>query len=122
MFSLTSDFITARQVRQKLSETLDRVEEGNPVVVTRDGLPAAVIISVAQYEEMQDAWEARYHIMMADAAQERADRGEAMSGEEFAASLRQWRKENFGNEGPLPEQIADLSEYVDMEYLDETTD
>ncbi|PZS01836.1 MAG: hypothetical protein DLM69_04630 [Candidatus Chloroheliales bacterium] len=108
MFSLTSDFITAKQVRQKLSETLDRVEEGSPVIITRAGLPAAVMISVEQYEEMQQAMEARYHIMMADAAQERADRGEAISGEEFIAELRA----NFG--GAVDFETADLSEYVDV--------
>lgn len=92
MFSLTSDFVTSKQVRQRLAETLDRVEDGKPVVITRDGLPAVVMINVAQYEQMQQAWEAQYHVIMADAAQERADRGEAISGEQFIAELRA----NFG--------------------------
>ncbi len=109
MFSLTSDFITSKQVRQNLAETLDRVEEGKPIVITRDGLPAAVMVSIEQYEEMQQAWEARYHIMMADAAQERVNRGEAISGEAFIAELRA----NFG--GKVDFETADLSEYVDMD-------
>ncbi len=109
MFSLTSDFITSKQVRQNLAETLDRVEEGKPIVITRAGLPAAVMVSVEQYEQLQRAWEAQYHIMMADTAQERANRGEAITGEAFIAEL----KANFG--GNIDFETADLSEYVDMD-------
>ncbi|MBK5306422.1 MAG: type II toxin-antitoxin system Phd/YefM family antitoxin [Frankiaceae bacterium] len=82
-----------RAVRDHLSEVIDRVEQHHErVVVTRNGRPAAVLISpddLAQLEETLDVLrdaEALADIREADAAYER---GDVVRG---AAAIRELRR------------------------------
>ena len=82
-----------RQVRDHLSEVVDRVEnEHERVTVTRNGRPAAVLISpddLAQLEETLDVLgdlQALAEIREADAAYAR---GDVVCGVEAVRALRQ---------------------------------
>ncbi|HMA36746.1 MAG TPA: type II toxin-antitoxin system Phd/YefM family antitoxin [Chloroflexia bacterium] len=55
MISLASDFITVRHAGQNISQVVDRAQEGRPQVITRSGLPAAVLVDVAQFDLLQRA-------------------------------------------------------------------
>lgn len=116
MLSLKQDFVNARTLRQKLGPLLDRVEAGGPLVVTREGVPAVVIVSAEMYDQLiagqQDRQAANfaYHKAMADAARARADRGEAITGEEFRSELA-----GLIGEEPLDFTKVDPYQYVDLE-------
>jgi prevent-host-death family protein len=48
------DHVGVRELHDRLSEYLDRVERGADVVVTRRGRPVAVISAVDRHEGLQD--------------------------------------------------------------------
>lgn len=52
-YHLQEDFKTLEEVASQAEEILHQVREnGRPVVVTKDGKPAAVLLDVARYEQM----------------------------------------------------------------------
>jgi prevent-host-death family protein len=46
--------IGLRELRPQLSSTIKTVEAGSPVVVTRQGRPAAVIVQAEEYQRLVD--------------------------------------------------------------------
>lgn len=110
MVMLAEDFVTVKRLRENLPNTLERIAEGNAVVVTRDGLPAAVMLSPEEYDAIQVMRRemVEYHIMLADAAAERAERNEAMTTSEFRAKIA-------AITGSAIDENADLSQYVEVE-------
>ncbi len=53
---LRSQFVGMHELRKNLSQLLDAlVEEGREIVVTRQGKPAAVIVDLEKYLEVQQA-------------------------------------------------------------------
>lgn len=54
--NLTTDFLGMTEFRAEMSQTLERVEKTKrPVILTKGGLPSAVVVDVQSYQEMQDA-------------------------------------------------------------------
>lgn len=110
MVLLAEDFVTVKRLREDLPNTLERIAEGKSVVVTRDGLPAAVLVSPEEYDDIQALRRemVEYHMMIAEAAQERAERGEAMTTSEFRVKIAALT-------GSAIDETADLSHYVEVE-------
>ena len=50
-----SDNITVRDARTHLAELITSAEAGTPTVITRNGTPAAVLVSMADYQALEDA-------------------------------------------------------------------
>lgn len=50
-----SDSITVRDARTHLAELITSAESGTPTVITRNGTPAAVLVSMADYQALEDA-------------------------------------------------------------------
>ena len=78
-----------REVKNRLSEVVDRVaEQHDRVVITRHGRPAAVVLSpddLASLEETLDVMGCPR--LLADIRESRAAEGEVMSKEEILAAL-----------------------------------
>ncbi len=108
MVLLAEDFVTVKRLREDLPNTLERIAEGKSVVVTRDGLPAAVMVSPEEYDDIQALRRQliEYHVMLAEAAQERVERGEAMTTAEFRTKIASLT-------GSAIDETADLSQYIE---------
>lgn len=86
--NLAEGFITAKEIQRDFASIADRVQDGEQLVVTRKGHPALVMVNVQDYEAMQEALDVAAHVWLADEAQVRADRGEALTGDQFITWLQ----------------------------------
>ncbi|MEX3103087.1 MULTISPECIES: type II toxin-antitoxin system Phd/YefM family antitoxin [unclassified Streptomyces] len=49
------DSISAREVRANLARLLDQAQAGEPTVITRGGTPVAAIVSIEEYNALEEA-------------------------------------------------------------------
>lgn len=80
--------VPVAEVKAKFSAYLDETAHG-PVVVTRNGRPAAVIVAMTDEDELERfllAHSPKFNALL-DAADERYRRGESLSSEEFWAKV-----------------------------------
>jgi len=84
------------------------------VVVTRDGVPAAVMVSPQEYDLIQALNDevAEYHRLLADAAEQRYLKGEALDGDKVVTWLDQRHQEQYGTLAPNLEDIGDVADYL----------
>lgn len=47
--------MTVREARAQLARIIDRSVEGGSTVITRDGTPVAAVVSIRDYEALEDA-------------------------------------------------------------------
>lgn len=82
-----------RTVRDRFSEYVDRVERHHErVVVSRNGRPAAVLISIADLESLEETLDVlsdQDAIAAIRAAEGEIDRGEVVRGVDAVRALRQ---------------------------------
>lgn len=52
---MDGDRWTLAEAKARFSEVVDRAQQGNAQTVTRHGTPAAVVMSVAEYERLRAA-------------------------------------------------------------------
>lgn len=74
-------FLTASEARQKLLRLLDEVQEGERVVITRRGKPAAVVIDFEQHQllsELARLWQDPQSLSHIRAAHEEVRTGRAV--------------------------------------------
>jgi prevent-host-death family protein len=117
MIELSQDFITAREASNSLSQVLDRART-SPQVITRNGKPAAVVIDPELWDDLTHALELEAESLriLADAAAERADRGEGRTREAAQARLDAWAvRHGFPPFDPATLTIEQLAQYVDLE-------
>jgi prevent-host-death family protein len=50
-----AESITVRDARTHLAELITSAESGTPTVITRNGTPAAAVVSMADYQALEDA-------------------------------------------------------------------
>jgi prevent-host-death family protein len=50
-----SESITVRDARMHLADLITSAQSGTPTVITRNGTPAAVLVSMADYQALEDA-------------------------------------------------------------------
>jgi prevent-host-death family protein len=65
--------ITVRDARAHLAELITSAESGTPTVITRNGAPAAVLVSMADYQALEDAADIVLAREAADALREEGD-------------------------------------------------
>lgn len=49
------DTVTVREARTQLARIIDRAVEGGSTVITRDGAPVAAVVSIDDYNALEDA-------------------------------------------------------------------
>jgi prevent-host-death family protein len=80
--------ISATALGRSVSSVLDRVEAGERLIVTRNGEPAAVIVSIDGGVDLHLAGSERFALLRREAREE-LDRG-------ITRALGEWRGRGFG--------------------------
>ncbi len=52
---MDEDAVTVREARAHLAQIIDRSVEGGSTVITRDGVPVAAVVSMDDYNALEDA-------------------------------------------------------------------
>ncbi|MDK0519895.1 type II toxin-antitoxin system Phd/YefM family antitoxin [Streptomyces sp. ML-6] len=52
---MTDHVVTVREARAHLAEHINRAEEGAPTVITRNGVPVAAVVPIADFEALEEA-------------------------------------------------------------------
>ncbi|MDK1475794.1 type II toxin-antitoxin system prevent-host-death family antitoxin [Streptomyces sp. 549] len=52
---MTENSVTVREARAQLADHINRAEQGMPTVITRNGLPVAAVVPIAEYEALEEA-------------------------------------------------------------------
>ncbi|MER7791078.1 type II toxin-antitoxin system prevent-host-death family antitoxin [Streptomyces sp. NPDC097640] len=47
--------VTVREARAHLADHINRAEQGTPTVITRNGVPVAAVVSIAEFEALEEA-------------------------------------------------------------------
>lgn len=91
---LSEDVISFTECRGKLGEYFEKTRRTHrPIVVTQNGKPTSVIISIADWEPLSNSWENEQRIaeqVLADlrTSEEQFARGEFHSNEEVFGMMR----------------------------------
>lgn len=75
---------TVRDARAHLAKHIDRAEQGTPTVITRSGEPVAAIVSIDDFEALEEAADA---LLAREADAALAEGGPAIGMAEILASL-----------------------------------
>jgi prevent-host-death family protein len=91
---LSEDVISFTECRGKLGEYFEKTRRTHrPIVVTQNGKPTSVIVSIADWEPLSNSWETEQRIaeqVLADlrTSEEQFARGEFHSNEEVFGMMR----------------------------------
>ncbi|MFF1421659.1 type II toxin-antitoxin system Phd/YefM family antitoxin [Streptomyces sp. NPDC058280] len=47
--------VTVREARAHLADHINRAEQGAPTVITRNGVPVAAVVPIAEFEALEEA-------------------------------------------------------------------
>lgn len=47
--------VTVREARAHLADHINRAERGTPTVITRNGVPVAALVPIAEFEALEEA-------------------------------------------------------------------
>ena len=89
---LKNDLLPVSEFRSHTAEVIERVQrEGGPLVITHHGKAAAVLLSVREYQRMEEVREVR-----AVLARGRRDfeRGAVVNHDEVEKRIAKWKKRN----------------------------
>lgn len=88
--------VTLDDIDGPTADLVRRVQaEGGPVVLTRDGVPLAVLLSPADFEALEADADRRELQQAVEAAEEQVSAGDTLPHEEVVAELDRW----IGNAG-----------------------
>ena len=112
MRTLTSAIVTAREAAHGLAQLRDHAATGAPIVITRHGKPAAVVLDPALWDDVPRlrAREADHLRALADLAAARADAGAALPAAQVRAQMAAWLAAH--DLPPLPPG-EDRTDYLD---------
>lgn len=90
---MAENTVTVREARAHLADRINLAEEGTPTVITRNGVPVAAVVPIADFE----ALEAAADVMLArDAEAVLAQGGPTVTMAELLADLFTQRGEGTG--------------------------
>ncbi|MFE5327917.1 type II toxin-antitoxin system Phd/YefM family antitoxin [Embleya sp. NPDC056575] len=52
---MTESAVTVREARAHLADHISRAEHGTPTVITRNGVPVAAVVPIADFEALEEA-------------------------------------------------------------------
>ncbi|MEV8452581.1 type II toxin-antitoxin system Phd/YefM family antitoxin [Streptomyces sp. NPDC052095] len=52
---MTESIVTVREARAHLADHINRAEEGAPTVITRNGVPVAAVVPIADFDALEEA-------------------------------------------------------------------
>ncbi|MET9257746.1 type II toxin-antitoxin system Phd/YefM family antitoxin [Streptomyces sp. NPDC003717] len=52
---MTENTVTVREARAHLADHINHAEEGTPTVITRNGVPVAAVVPIADFEALEEA-------------------------------------------------------------------
>ncbi|MER6913126.1 type II toxin-antitoxin system Phd/YefM family antitoxin [Streptomyces sp. NPDC000594] len=52
---MTETSVTVREARAHLADHINRAEQGTPTVITRNGVPVAAVVPIADFEALEEA-------------------------------------------------------------------
>lgn len=52
---MAENTVTVREARAHLADHINRAEEGVPTVITRNGVPVAAVVPIADFEALEEA-------------------------------------------------------------------
>ncbi|OKH97685.1 prevent-host-death protein [Streptomyces sp. CB02923] len=52
---MTERTVSVREARARLTDLVDRAEQGSPTVITRNGVPVAAVVPIADFEAWEEA-------------------------------------------------------------------
>ncbi|MGN5637337.1 type II toxin-antitoxin system Phd/YefM family antitoxin [Streptomyces sp. AC154] len=52
---MTESTVTVREARAHLADHINRAEEGTPTVITRNGMPVAAVVPIADFNALEEA-------------------------------------------------------------------
>ncbi|MEO3782734.1 type II toxin-antitoxin system Phd/YefM family antitoxin [Actinocorallia sp. B10E7] len=88
---MAENSVTLREARAHLSDHINQAEQGTPTVITRNGVPVAAIVPVADLEALEEAAD----VMLAREAEAvLAEGGPTVTMAELLADLFSERDEN----------------------------
>lgn len=85
--------MSVRDARAHLPELISRAQKGEPTILTRNGVPAAALVPIEDFEALEDAMDV-YLAREADRALERDEGGPKVGMAEMVAEIFE---ENQGN-------------------------
>jgi prevent-host-death family protein len=81
-----TDSVSVREARAELAKIIDRALEGGATVITRDGTPVAAVVSMDDYNALEDAID-EYFARKAEAVAEAEEGGPRFSMSEVVADI-----------------------------------
>lgn len=55
MAEMAENTVTVREARAHLADRINLAEEGTPTVITRNGVPVAAVVPIADFEALEEA-------------------------------------------------------------------
>ncbi|MFE1960128.1 type II toxin-antitoxin system Phd/YefM family antitoxin [Streptomyces sp. NPDC059479] len=52
---MTDFSVTVREARAHLADHINRAEQGTPTVITRNGVPVAAVVPIADFDALEEA-------------------------------------------------------------------
>ncbi|MFD8965320.1 type II toxin-antitoxin system Phd/YefM family antitoxin [Streptomyces sp. NPDC059568] len=52
---MTDISVTVREARAHLADHINRAEQGTPTVITRNGVPVAAVVPIADFDALEEA-------------------------------------------------------------------
>ncbi|MYT72599.1 MULTISPECIES: type II toxin-antitoxin system Phd/YefM family antitoxin [unclassified Streptomyces] len=52
---MTESNVTVREARAHLADHINRAEQGTPTVITRNGVPVAAVVPIADFDALEEA-------------------------------------------------------------------
>jgi prevent-host-death family protein len=76
--------VTVREARAHLADHINRAEQGTPTVITRNGVPVAAVVPIAEFEALEEAADV---LLAREAEAVLADGGPTVTMAELLADL-----------------------------------
>ncbi|MFD5747858.1 type II toxin-antitoxin system Phd/YefM family antitoxin [Streptomyces sp. NPDC127033] len=88
---MTDHAVTVREARAHLADHINRAEEGAPTVITRNGVPVAAVVPIADFNALEEAADV---LLAREAEAVLAEGGPTVSMAELLADLFTERSED----------------------------
>jgi prevent-host-death family protein len=88
---MTECTVTVREARAHLADHINRAEQGTPTVITRNGVPVAAVVPIADFDALEEAADV---LLAREAEAVRAENGPTVTMAELLADLFTERTED----------------------------
>ncbi len=84
---MVENTVPVREARARLTDYINRAEEGVPTVITRDGVPVAALVPISDLEALEELEEAADVLLVHEAEAVLAEDGPTATMAELLADL-----------------------------------